>query len=195
MVSYCTPRILIVMFSAISLVAALPLIKLGRVGKVIVSVLILGACVGGYLSINLPYINDWMRTGTVVQYEAEMSEIRAQLLLENPDHEGIIMLALPSCPYCIEQFKTLKRLKLRNPNMDVSVFVACKDSAGLETFNHHVDDSEIPTFRIGNQQEVSELSNGRFPSFLYFREGKIVYRWSNGQFGYPALDWVENGLN
>lgn len=195
MQSYLAPRLLVVFLALISVFVTLPMLSLSKVAKWFVGILILGAAIGSYLSVNLPYINDWVRAGTALNGDVSASEIENQLKSDDQESDGLFMLALPSCPYCLEQFETLERLALRNPDLNIAVFVAGADSVSVNEFKNHVGESQIPTYQISDREEVSELSEGRFPTFLYYKNGSVVYRWSNQQFGYPALDWVEAGLD
>lgn len=194
MQSYLLPRLLVVLLAIASIFAVLPVLNLPKIMKSLVGILILGAAIGSYLSVNLPYVNDWVRVGTALNQHVQASEIGNQLKPHDQESDGLFMLALPSCPYCVEQFETLERLAVRNPDLIIAVFVAGADSVSVNEFKNHVGKSQIPMYPISNPNEISELSEGRFPTFLYYRNGSVVYRWSNQQFGYPALDWVEAGL-
>ncbi|MCB9185765.1 MAG: hypothetical protein H6601_03380 [Flavobacteriales bacterium] len=189
------PRVFVIMSTAAILILLLPLLNLSKLTKAVVGFLISAICIGGYLSINLPYIDDWVRGGESLKGKLEGNQIELYLNSAQPNYDGLVFMALPNCPYCFQAFPKLEMLKHRDPNLDVSVFVSARDSAGLNFFNEHIGSTTIPVYLIDDRDQATALSNGKFPTFLYFKEGKVVYRWSNNQFGNPALDWVENRLN
>jgi thiol-disulfide isomerase/thioredoxin len=194
MQAYLLSRILVLLLSLCLMIALISLLDHSKIAKWFVGILILGLPVGVYLAVNPPYINDWIRTGTELSRQKGDSEIESRLNMSSSKPNGLIMLVLPSCPYCIEQFETLETLAARNSALEIAVFVVGSDSVAVQEFKNHIGESEITIYPISNREEIAELSEGRFPSFLYVKNGSVIYRWSNQQFGYPALDWVEAGL-
>ena len=192
--SYLLPRVVVLILCVFSSGAVFLFLQLPKLGKAVLSFLVLALSVGGYLLVNPPYINDWTRTGTALAADDNNTDAVDMLVDHNPNYNGLVMLVLPDCPYCIEQFETLKRLSARNPELNLSAVVVGRNSSDVEVFQAHVGPSEIPVFFAPNSMAVAKLSQGRFPSFLYLKGGAFVYRWSNAQFGFPALDMVEDGM-
>ncbi|MCB0755334.1 MAG: hypothetical protein H6603_10440 [Flavobacteriales bacterium] len=192
--AYLFPRVLLVFLTISILIVFLPLLNLYKVGKWVFGIVIIAASVGGYLAVNLPYIDDWSREGETLDSSLDGNQIEAQLNSMRPDYNGLVFLVLPNCPYCFDAFPNIVRLKERNPNLDVSIFVSAMDSSKFQFFKEHIPETELPIHMIRDYKQATALSKGKFPTFLYFKNERLVYRWSNNQFGYPALDWIEAGL-
>jgi thiol-disulfide isomerase/thioredoxin len=192
--AFLLPRILLLVLTIAMLVALLPILNIPRVRKWLLGIVIITASVGGYLAVNLPYIDDWSREGETLDSSLDGNQIETQLNSIQPDYDGLVFLVLPNCPYCFDAFPNVVRLKERNPDLDVSIFVSAMDSSKFRFFTEHIPDTDLPIHMISDHKEATALSNGKFPTFLYFRDGRVFYRWSNNQFGYPALDWIESGL-
>lgn len=197
MASYLFPRVLTIALGVWLALISISFINGGKLLKLGLGTLVVGLCIGGYLMINLPYLDDWNRTGSELSEEELGSTGYVEDFLNNQfnNYEGIVCLALPDCPHCISSMPKLEKLQSRVNDLNVSVLVFADDSTGLQRFSGHVGPTGIPVFLAPNPKESYVLSRGRFPSFLYLRNGKIVHRWRNGQFGYPAMDWVESKLN
>ena len=193
MTSYLLPRLLVIFLSILSLVFLLPVLTFSRIGKVVISLLILTACVGGYFALNLPYVNDLYRAGEDISESNDSTVIESTLSKSTP-YEGLVCLVLPNCPYCVRSIAKLERIQNRTINLGVTVFVQSKDSLGVQHFQNHVGQTDVPIFITPEPKESAQLAKGRFPTFVYVKNGKVVYRWNNSQFGYPALDWVESKL-
>jgi hypothetical protein len=192
--AFLLPRILLLVLTIAMLVALLPILNIPKVGKWLLGIVIIAASVRGYLAVNLPYIDDWSRKGEMVDSIVDGNQIETQLNSIETDYDGLVFLVLPNCPYCFDAFSNVVRLKKRNPDLDVSIFVSAMDSSKFQFFKEHIPDTELPIYMISDNKEATALSKGKFPTFLYFKNERLVYRWSNNQFGYPALDWIEYGL-
>lgn len=195
MTAYLIPRAVLVFLVTLLLTVCWPLFAIPRRGKVVLSVLITGVCVGGYLIVNLPFIDDWNKKGEELSGVYPDNAVELILQEEFLEFEGVVFMALPNCPYCFQAYPDLKVLKQRNPQMDVATIVFGQDATRLEFFREHVGESDIPVFLLEDHQQATTLTQGKYPAYLYVRGGKVMYRWSNNQFGYPALDWVEQGLD
>lgn len=103
---------------------------------------------------------------------------------------GLVMLAIPDCPYCLEALYTLKQLKKRRPNTTVEMLVCTTDPTLLQLYRQVAGD-EISVKSTNNPDDYALLANHRFPTFIFVKDGRPMYRWSNNQFGAPARDWVE----
>lgn len=85
-------------------------------------------------------------------------------------------------------------MQKRVPELDVIVFVFTEDSSSVQAFKKDTGVDELSFLAVPKPKVSIELCLGKFPTFLYFKNGKVVHRWFNAQFGYPALDWIESGL-
>lgn len=196
MTSYLFPRVLIILLGVCLAIISTSIVNGGNLLKLGLGALVVGICIGGYLMVNLPYVDDWSRTGSELS-EADLAStgsIEDFLNDRFNGYEGLACLALPDCPHCISSIPKLEKLQNRVSELNVCVLVFADDSTGTERFSDHVGPTQIPIFLAPNPKESYALSRGRFPSFLYLKNGKVVHRWRNGQFGYPAMDWVESKL-
>lgn len=195
MFSYIAPRLVFLLLSVGWLTVFLSLISLNTKAKTGIGVLCIGAAIGGFLIMNPPYIADWQKYGQDLTGIYNDNDVEHALQTSEPDFDGLVMLALPNCPYCFMAYPQLERLKHRDHELDVAVFVSAKDSFGVHFFEEKIGKSEIPVYLLSDRDQATELSNGKFPTFLYLKDGKLIHRWSSDQFGYPALDWIEDRLN
>lgn len=158
------------------------------------SVLILfGISVGGYLLVNKPYI-EWVKKGTDMTTELAGNPVEIYLGHNQPDFEGVVCLALPGCPHCEVAIPKLAMMQNRVPKLDVMVFIFTEDSLEVSSFRNDVGVHQFPFDIVPDADNSIELCRGRFPTFLYVRNGKVIHRWFSSEFGYPAFDWVENRL-
>lgn len=195
MTSYLLPIALGVFLLITSLVLLWKSIPLNRLPKVIVSILLAVALMSSYLIFNPPYINDWHARGEKLDEGHFLSAIECGPDSTLSDFTGLIMLALPDCPYCIEAAENLKILQHRTDSSSVRILLASNSENYIRSFINRTQVSVQTISACSNIHVMNDLSQGRYPAYLRVEEGEIVYRWSNGQFGYPALDMVENGLN
>ena len=194
MASYLFPKGLLLVLTVALIAIVLPMLRLSNVYKFLIGFLILGLSVGGYLIVNPPYI-EWTKTGMNLTDETSGIPIEDYLNQNQADFDGLVCLALPGCPHCEVAISKLALMKKRVPKLDVLVFVFTEDSASVVSFQKKTGVDELPFVMVPDPATSSELCQGAFPAFLYFKNGKIVHRWFNPEFGYPALDWVEAGLN
>ena len=193
MIGLLLPKALLLLASIAFLIGCWSSLKtLGNL-KWVPSFLIIGLPIGFYLLVNVPYIDDWTKTGTKLINE-ESNSIEIFLQETQPEFEGLICFALPGCEYCDLAIPKLELLHDRNPNIDLIVFVFSKDSTVLDSYKNQSVGSSLNYLAVPAPSESIQLNSGHFPSFFYFKNGKLTYRWLSGEFGYPAFDWVESGL-
>jgi hypothetical protein len=194
MTSYLFPKVLVVTVAFVLIAIIWSMLRMSIGYKFLIGFLILGLSVGGYLIVNPPYI-EWTKTGTDLTDATSGIPIEAYLNQNQPDFDGILCLALPGCPHCEVAVSKLALVKKRVPKLEVLVFVFTDDSSRVGSFQKETGVDELPFVMVPDPATSSVLCQGSFPGFLYFKNGKIVHRWFNSEFGYPALDWVEAGLN
>jgi len=193
--SFVAPRLLMLLLTALLVSVFWNAAQVGSRMKVVLSILLFSACVGGYLAVNLPYKVDWSRTGTDMGGKLDGNPIELMLNESQPDFNGLVMLALPNCPYCFEALPKVRAIKQRQPDIDIAVFVFARDSGRMEFFKEHIGSVDFPVYLITDRGFSKEICGGMFPAFLYYKNGKVVHNWAYNEFGYPALDWVEDRLN
>lgn len=192
MASYLLPRMSVLVLTILLALLLWPATKALKF-RILLTILVLGIGIGGYLIVNPPYIR-WTKQGTDMTAEVGGHPIEAYLNEHHPGFDGVICLALPGCPHCKTAIPKLALMQQRVPDIDLFVFVFTEDSAKVTSFKQYAGVDHLPYVAVPEPKQSIRLSRGRFPAFLYFKDGKVVYRWSNNQFGYPAFDWVEAGF-
>ena len=187
------PKLALILLVFLSLLVSWK--TLGNIGslKWVLVLLIVGAPIGSYLLVNIPYVNEWTKHGTDLSNE-ELNPIEEYLRISNPDFDGLICFYLPGCPHCEEAKAKLEVLHQRQPNLDLLIFVFTEDSALVDSYKHKAVGGTLNYLPVPNPNECLKLNRGKFPSFFYFKDGILKHRWFSSQFGYPALDWVESRL-
>ena len=104
------------------------------------------------------------------------------------------IIASPSCPHCMVAANKISLLKARNPKRDVKVLMYTLTQEKIDDFisDSGVDDLDYKLTE--NENALLALCQGKFPSFFYIKNKKVVHKWNNRELGYPALDWIEAGL-
>lgn len=192
--SYLTPIILLFVLAIGLSVTSLPLLKWMKRWKFLGVLLIFGICIGAYASVNIPYLDDWMAYGNNMPNEAEENPVEVFLNGTQPEFDGLVSMVLPGCPHCEVLISKLVLLQERNPELDQVIFVFANDSTEFDSFMKGRQETNLPFHLVPEPSRSIALCRGRFPTLFYFKNGRLAHRWTNSQFGYPALDWVEAGL-
>jgi hypothetical protein len=164
-----------------------------KVVNIVVKITIVLAVYGVYFAMNPIYQGDYSKKDE--ELSVSNNSLLSQVLQANPTFNGVVCIASPGCPHCkVATRYRLKPLKKRS-DVDVAIFLAAKDSASLDYYIEETGASELDYFLVQDPEGMHELSRGSYPTFIYIKNGKIIHRWSNDNLGYPALDWIESGLN
>ena len=191
--SYLFPKGLLLVLSAILVYAIWPVFDSWKRLRFLGALLIFGVTIGGYLIVNTPYI-EWNKKGTDMTAKLAANPVEVYLNQNQSKFDGIVCLALPGCPHCEVVVPKLALMQKRVSQLDVIVFVFSEDSSEVKSFQKDTGIDKIPIELIPDPKNSIDLCEGQFPTLLYFKDGKVVHRWFNSQFGYPAFDWVESGL-
>lgn len=118
------------------------------------------------------------------------------ILNQNSDYDGLICIASPTCPHCKKAAKErLKVMKERNASLQIGIALYTKDTMRMNNFKKETETQTLPYYLIQDAKGAMELCHGAFPTFIYIKDKKVVHVWQNNEFGFPALDWIENKLN
>jgi hypothetical protein len=105
--------------------------------------------------------------------------------------EGIAMVALPGCKFCYGQIPTLLTLQKRNPDVPITVLFSIAEPLSMEDYREQLGEG-IQVVAASNPKLVSEIVNGKFPSYIYFSASSTqVYKWSLDGLGAVGLDHLE----
>ena len=193
MTSFLLPKALLLLAALAFLISCLKSLKKAGSLKWLVGFCILGLPIGTYLMVNIPYVDDWVKHGKELRAENQ-NPIEAYLKNTQPEFDGLICFFLPGCPHCENAISKLELLHQRQPDLDLVIFVFSEDSAIVNAYTEPPNASDLTYVSVPDPNESFKLNQGIFPSFFYCRDGSLIYRWTNSEFGYPALDWIENRL-
>ena len=193
MSSYLFPKVLLIILTAVLSWIVWPAFHTWKRLQPLGALLIFSLAIGCYLIVNPPYI-EWNKKGTDMTAALLGNPVAQYLHKNEPSFDGIICLALPGCPHCEVAIPKLALMQQRKPDLDVMVFVFTEDDAQVANFQKDCGVESLPFKAVPDPNNSIELCQGKFPTFLYFKDGKVVHRWFNWEFGYRAFDWVEAGL-
>ena len=128
-------------------------------------------------------------------YEDDFSVTGSQLDLKNTTTEalgdGLLVLAIPGCPYCLEAIDGLKAMKKKNKQLRIEFAVIGTFSEdGLAKYKE-ASAGKFPVVALENEQAFTNFTGHNFPTFVMIEKGKAVHFWTNNQFGVRAKDRVE----
>lgn len=131
------------------------------------------------------YENDLRARGTQVHVQTTESEVLG---------EGLMLIAIPGCPYCAEAVEYLKFVK-HKADFPISVFVVgTTDVNASKRYEDILDGQEIEVYVASGKQLRRDLSLSRYPTFALVKDSAVVEVWSNSDFGVFALDKIKNEL-
>ena len=146
----------------------------------ITSVLLIAIPFAIYFAINPIYEGDFSN-----QYRT--AKPTQELDLEN---NTLTVVAIAGCPYCYESLNDLKLMKSRTDCEKINFMVYTKDSLNIEWYQEQAG-GEVDVIYKPEKDDLFELSNGRFPTFVIQADEEIRI-WNNNGFGVLAKDWIED---
>ncbi len=142
------------------------------------------------------YIEDYRSEGLEIKQDEKYNnhEVAKLIAKTNSNYTGLMCIVSKDCGFCHALAPKLETLVNRS-KVDVIVIIASSEQDDIDYFKGETD-AYSPDYLIsGSFKGVLEICDGSFPTIFYMKQGRIIYKWNNNQFGYPAFDWVENGLN
>jgi len=161
-----TPAILTVFGALFCGYLLYKLLKANKALKLTVALGIPGLLIGAYLMNNKPYVEDYAKSGV---------EINGR-------------------PHCMASAEKLSILKDRTPNRNIDLFLFTTKQEVVDEFKKDTNSFNLNYHTVHNEEAALNLCEGRFPAFIYIKNGMPIKRWFNNDFGYPAYDWVEADL-
>lgn len=130
-------------------------------------------------------------------YEGDFSNDYEKVEFSNTDEkildEGLTMIALPGCPYCIGKIPLLNKLKTREKNLPIQVVIIKEDSLTKEYYQEELNENISVQF-TSHVEDLAKAAEGRFPSFFHTKKNGEVIVWTRTGFGTRAFDWLENSV-
>jgi thioredoxin-related protein len=130
-------------------------------------------------------------------YEGDFSNdfriISTQKLPQKTQGNQLLVITIPGCPYCHGSIENLKKLKKRNPNLNIRFIVCDSNPTSTKEYKQEIhNDFKVESTKFG--KEWAELTNGRFPSFIFNNKSNETKLWSNDGFGVRAKDEIESNF-
>lgn len=127
-------------------------------------------------------------------YEGDIS-LGGNALNENKIYNSIkdfdlLVITIPNCPFCLESTQKINKLLDRNPSLKVKYVICSAEQNAIKQLRKLLNKNISIELAADIQQMVS-IAEGSFPCFVKINDDNAIYKWSNDQFGYFALDKVE----
>lgn len=135
--------------------------------------------------LNPIYEGDFAKTGRKMNGSIKMEEFKGAQL---------VVLAIPGCPFCFGSIPLQKTLLKRNPSLKINFVVCSSDTNSTVAYIKEVGDANIKVSSSINAKKLGRIAGGTFPCFLLVKNGAVVYKWSNDQFGAGSIDQFERGI-
>jgi hypothetical protein len=179
--AFLMPYLLTVVFIVFFAMGLSQLIKVKRVYKKLIFIGVLLALFGVGFAVH-PI------------YQGDLSNNAEEIPLYSNDDllpTGLSMVALPGCQFCYGQIPTLKKLRARNPNMNMAILFVLPDSLSMDDYQTQLGES-IDVISTQTPQLISELVGGKYPTYVYLKPSdQKFYKWSMDGLGAVGLDFLE----
>lgn len=104
--------------------------------------------------------------------------------------DGLLVMAIPGCPYCSEAIDELKKMKDRNPKLEIT-FMVLGDALNEEPYRD-LSEGKFKVISCDNPPLFNTTVGYSYPTFMKVKEGMAVQYWTNNEFGVRAKDDVVN---
>lgn len=126
-------------------------------------------------------------------YEGDFNHTYEEVIAENIQdefNEGLTMIALPGCKYCLERIETLNNIKKYQKDLPIYVVILDNDSIATAHYSEILS-SEIKVVETKNSKQLNQIVHGSFPAFIFAsNDSPTLYLWSQVGFGSGAMDWL-----
>ncbi|MEX2484394.1 MAG: hypothetical protein WED10_07540 [Brumimicrobium sp.] len=144
-------------------------------------------------AVNPIYEADYIKKGEALNIDEHV--LLNEIENESPNFDGLVSIADINCGFCKLATKTrLNVMKERFPELDIAITLNTTDQNQIDRFKKETSSNNLNFIKIDKSLEVIKLAGGSFPTFVYVKNRKIIHRWKNNEFGFPALDWIESNL-
>ena len=109
--------------------------------------------------------------------------------LDLPKNKDLLIIALADCPYCIQSQKTIKIIHQKNKKIKAEYLIV--NGTKLDSIRYARMLLGFASCRtVKNSVPLIQTIQGRFPSYILVRKGKLNKVWTNNTFGVRAWDEV-----
>lgn len=135
--------------------------------------------------INPIYKEDFSASGTKINNITSSDEFRLN---------GLNVVTIPDCPYCMASIQDLKILKKRIPNLKIEFIVCSSNKKALENYRKEING--LFKIRLAKKPEdLASIAEFKFPTFIIVKKNKPTYKWSNNEFGVCSKDELESVIS
>jgi hypothetical protein len=155
-------------------------------------IMFIGILIGTF-AVNPIYSADYKKESIVL--EKPNHALATQITEQIENFEGLVLIARPGCPFCKEAIDNrLVELERRNENIQIAVYLAKGIEKDLDKYKS--DKTKNIAFFVKDREfgDNDALTITGYPTFVYVKDGGLIHQWSNDDFGYRSLDWIENQL-
>ena len=133
---------------------------------------------GIYFAINPIFQGDFSNEGVLIKKKLEL-----------PKNNDLLIIALADCPYCIQSQETIKLIHQKNTKIKAEYLIV--NGTKQDSIRYALMLNGFASCRtIKNSVPLIQTIQGRFPSFILVRKGKLNKVWSNNTFSVRAWDEV-----
>lgn len=100
--------------------------------------------------------------------------------------DGLLVMAIPGCPYCLEATEVLKQMKDQNPKLNIH-FMVIGDTLNLAPYRD-LSEGKFQVVSLENPPLFTANVGSSFPTFIKVQNGTALKYWTNNEFGVGAKD-------
>lgn len=161
-----------------SLIGVITTRKRKKSVKAIAIISLLSAFFGIYFAFYPIYEGDFSNS-----YREPKSKIKFS------ENKTLTVLALPTCPFCIQSTETIKELKANHSKINIEYWILNGTSADSVKYKKLVGESAV-CINKKNTMDLYKLSTGTYPTFVLSNHQKALKVWGNDTFGVRAWDAI-----
>ena len=133
---------------------------------------------GIYFAINPIFQGDFSNEGVLIKKKLEL-----------PKNNDLLIIALADCPYCIQSQETIKLIHQKNTKIKAEYLIV--NGTKQDSIRYARMLLGFASCRtVKNSVPLIQTIQGRFPSYILVRKGKLNKVWTNNTFGVRAWDEV-----
>jgi len=177
-VSKFLPYLLTILIGIVSSILIHKQISASKFIRIIVIILITALPFGIYFSIYPIFEGDLTSEGVIIRKNLDL-----------PKNRDLLIIALADCPFCIQSQKTIKIIHQKNKKIKAEYLIV--NGTKQDSIRYARMLNGFASCRtIKNSIPLLQSIQGRFPSFILVRKGKLNKVWSNNTFSVRAWDEV-----
>jgi len=161
-----------------SLIGFLTTRKRKKSVKVIAIISLMTAFFGIYFAFYPIYEGDFSNS-----YREPKSKIKFS------ENKTLTVLALQTCPFCIQSTETIKALKANHSKINIEYWILNGTSTDSVKYKRLVGESAV-CINKKNTMDLYKLSTGTYPTFVLSNHQKALKVWGNDTFGVRAWDAI-----